>query len=361
MPKVSVIIPVYNVEQYLRECLDSVVNQTLKDIEIICINDGSTDNSLNILKEYATQDSRIKIIDKQNSGYGHSMNVGIDNARGEYIGIVEPDDYIKLNMYKTLYSKAKELDLDFIKADFYRFIGDYPNRYFAYHKLDSKEIYYNKLISTRDDINTFYLIMNTWSGIYKTEFLKKHHIRHNETPGASFQDNGFWFQTFMNGSRVYFINQPFYLNRRDNPNSSVKDKNKIYCMCKEYDFIRQIIDTQPELKKFIPIYQYKRYCNYLFTLNRIDKKYKKEFIQKFSMDYKLALNNGEIDFELFSKQDINNLKLIINNPYKFYKKYMVECFIAKNIFSIKKDITHKFITILGIKLKLKRKKTLKNI
>ena len=77
MPKVSVIIPVYNVEKYLKECLDSVVNQTLKDIEIICINDGSTDNSLNILKQYATQDSRIKIIDKPNSGYGHSMNVSL--------------------------------------------------------------------------------------------------------------------------------------------------------------------------------------------------------------------------------------------------------------------------------------------
>ena len=115
MPKVSVIIPVYNVENYLRQCLDSVVNQTLSDIEIICVDDGSTDNSGKILDEYATKDSRIKVIHKENGGYGKAMNVGLDNAIGEYIGIVEPDDYIALDMYETLYNIAKEKDLDFSK------------------------------------------------------------------------------------------------------------------------------------------------------------------------------------------------------------------------------------------------------
>lgn len=109
MPKVSIIIPVYNVEKYLRECLDSVIQQTLQDIEIICVNDGSTDNSLQILKEYAQNDSRIKIIDKPNSGYGQTMNVGMQNATGEYIGIVEPDDYVELDMFETLYNTANSL------------------------------------------------------------------------------------------------------------------------------------------------------------------------------------------------------------------------------------------------------------
>ena len=91
--KVSIVIPVYNVEHYLVECLDSAMNQTLHDIEIICVNDGSKDSSLEILLEYAKRDSRIKIIDKENAGYGHTMNLGIDMARGEYIGIIESDDY----------------------------------------------------------------------------------------------------------------------------------------------------------------------------------------------------------------------------------------------------------------------------
>ena len=88
-PKVSILVPVYNVERFLPQCLDSLVAQTLEDIQIICINDGSTDGSLEILERYAAQDSRIEIIDKPNSGYGASMNCGLDAARGEYIGITE--------------------------------------------------------------------------------------------------------------------------------------------------------------------------------------------------------------------------------------------------------------------------------
>jgi len=118
-PRVSIIIPVFNVENYLKECLDSVVNQTLKDIEIICVNDGSTDGSLSILEEYKEKDERIKVISKLNGGYGHTMNVGMDAATGEYIGIVEPDDYIEPDMYEILYIEAVENDVDFIKADFY--------------------------------------------------------------------------------------------------------------------------------------------------------------------------------------------------------------------------------------------------
>ena len=105
MPKVSIIVPTYNVEQYLREAMDSIINQTLKDIEIICIDDGSTDNSGKILDEYASKDSRVKVIHKKNGGYGKAMNVGLDNATGEYVGIVEPDDYIEPDMYENFIIK----------------------------------------------------------------------------------------------------------------------------------------------------------------------------------------------------------------------------------------------------------------
>ena len=103
MAKISVIVPVYNAEKYLRQCLDSIVSQTLRDIEIICVNDGSTDASLSILEEYAAKDSRIVVISKPNAGYGHSMNMGLDKATGEYMGIVDADDYILPTMYETLY------------------------------------------------------------------------------------------------------------------------------------------------------------------------------------------------------------------------------------------------------------------
>ena len=162
MPKVSIIIPTYNVENYLRECMESVTRQTLKDIEIICINDGSTDGSLQILKEYANKDSRIVLVDKKNEGYGVGMNIGLDKATGEYIGIVEPDDFVPLNMYEDLYNAAKENDLDFVKADFYRFTRDSEN--------GNMELIYNHLDATGENYNQ---VINPFEKINRTEHKKR--------------------------------------------------------------------------------------------------------------------------------------------------------------------------------------------
>ena len=123
-PKVSVIIPVYNVEEYLRECLDSIINQTLKDLEIICINDGSTDNSLEILKEYASKDNRIKIIDKKNEGVAQARNKGIKSAKGGFVCFVDPDDiYPSNDILESLYTGAIEHNVNICGGEF----SDYNN------------------------------------------------------------------------------------------------------------------------------------------------------------------------------------------------------------------------------------------
>ena len=120
MPKVSIIVPVYNVGKYLSKCLDSLINQTLEDIEIICINDGSTDNSLDILKSYRTKDSRIKIIDKPNEGLSITRNLGIHSATGNYIGFIDSDDWIDLDFYEKLYSAITSNDVDIACATIIR-------------------------------------------------------------------------------------------------------------------------------------------------------------------------------------------------------------------------------------------------
>ena len=319
MIKVSIIVPVYNVSMYLKECLDSIINQTLKEIEIICVNDGSTDNSLEILKEYADKDSRIKVIDKQNTGYGNTMNVGIDCARGSYIGIVEPDDYVKPEMYKTLYEIAVHYDLDLIKADFYRFTGQGKNLHLEYNQLSSDKKYYGKVLNPEKNIEVFKFIMNTWSGIYKKDFLNKFHIRHNETPGASFQDNGFWFQTFCRASKIFFVNEPFYMNRRDNPGSSVHSRDKVYCASVEYQYIKQFLENNPELKDiYIYIYSLKKYHNFQFTLRRIGEEYRLEFLQHFSNEFSEAKKNGELDKKLFTPYEWKTLNRIIDDPKRYY-------------------------------------------
>ena len=119
-PKVSVIVPVYNVEKYLEKCLETLISQTLKDIEIICINDGSKDSSLNILKKYALNDERIKIIDKHNEGLSAARNDGLNAATGEYIGYVDSDDWVDLNFYEKLYNAAKKYNAEAACANIIR-------------------------------------------------------------------------------------------------------------------------------------------------------------------------------------------------------------------------------------------------
>ena len=109
MPKVSVIVPVYNTEKYLPQCLDSIINQTFTDFECICINDGSTDNSLSILEEYAKKDSRIRIISQKNAGLSNVKNVGIKNATGIYITFIDSDDFVSLDYIEKLFKCIDEI------------------------------------------------------------------------------------------------------------------------------------------------------------------------------------------------------------------------------------------------------------
>jgi len=114
MTKISVIIPVYNTEKYLKECLESIINQTLTDIEIICINDGSTDNSLDILNSYANSDKRIKVFSQKNQGQGTARNYGMKIATGDYIHFMDSDDILELNTFEDSYRICEEKNLDFI-------------------------------------------------------------------------------------------------------------------------------------------------------------------------------------------------------------------------------------------------------
>lgn len=304
MPKVSVIVPVYNVEPYLRECMESIVRQTLRDIEIICVNDGSTDGSLAILKEYAGKDDRIILIDKENGGYGLAMNTGLDRATGEYIGIVEPDDYVALTMYEDLYETAAANDLDLVKADFYKFYTSDERIILRYTHLCRDPEDYGTVFKPTERMKSFLYVMNTWSGIYRLSFLREKGIRHNETPGAAFQDNGFWFQTFMYAERAMILDKPYYRVRRDNPNSSIRNPSKVYAMNIEYDHIRKLIERDPEMwEKMKGMYWHKRYHNYDGTLKRIDPSFVNEYRKTIAKELQEGFAKGEFTEEEFSREE----------------------------------------------------------
>jgi len=169
--KVTVIIPVYNTEKYLRQCLDSVVNQTLKEIEIICVNDGSTDNSLKILEEYAKNDERIIIVTQENQGQACARNIGIHEAKGEYISFIDSDDWIDLNFYKTLYTAARKQNADLARTSYKHWYSENIQvEDYTLGKIIKKRIEEKKDL----DINDHSVVV--WNAIYKTEWLRENKI-----------------------------------------------------------------------------------------------------------------------------------------------------------------------------------------
>ena len=318
MPKVSVIVPVYNVEKYLRECLESLVNQTLNDIEIICINDGSKDSSPKILDEYAQKDNRIKLIHKKNTGYGASMNLGLDTAKGEYIGIVESDDLTKNTMFENLYKLAKENSADVVKSDFYYFFSK-ANIVRQAGKINKK--YEGKVLNIKDIPAIIKMQPSIWSAIYKKSFLIENNIRFLETSGASYQDTSFAFKTLISAKRLIFTTKAYLYYRQDNENSSVKSKKKIYSICDEWQEITKFLNERPELKEFVNQIKLSTQFNaYKANAMRIDESFRDEFIECYRKTFKEFYENGEIKKQFYSRiGQKKELKLLLNDE-KGYRK-----------------------------------------
>lgn len=318
-PKVSIIVPIYNVENYLAECLQSCRKQTLKDIEIICVDDGSTDKSLNIIKKFARKDKRIKCISKKNSGYGNTMNVGMAKATGEYIGIVESDDYVSKDMFEILYNKAKEFSLDIVKSDYVTFSTSEGRKRECYEATCPEGQYYDRIIDPKRLKKVFTFQMNTWTGIYNTKFLRDNNIRHNETPGAAYQDNGFWFQTIALAKRIMFVRKAFYHYRQDNPNSSINSKSKVFCMNEEYDFIYNFLNTHEDIKNnFKEEYFRKKFFNYMHTYDRIADEYKLAFLKRVSEEFGKSIETKELDFKKLNDEWISTMCLRIVDNYRMF-------------------------------------------
>lgn len=317
MAKISVVVPVYNVEKYLKECIDSIINQTLEDIEIICVNDGSTDSSLDILNDYAKKDSRIIVINKSNSGYGHTMNMGLNAATGEYIGIIESDDFADKNMFEDLYKLAKEYDADIVKGDWYNY---WSKNKFARKNNRISSAKALKLTNSKQDKSLLRINPSVWSAIYKKKFLNKYNIRFLETPGASYQDLAFSFKVFALAEKLILTDKAYLYYRQDNMNSSVKSKTKVYCVCDEYEEIDRFLEEYPDLKfEFKVQEEINRYNGYVSSVLRIDDSVKPEFVKVFSDHFKEEYNTGLLGNEFFKKINKNEFMTLINNPEKYIK------------------------------------------
>ena len=217
MAKISVIIPIYNVEQYLPRCLDSVINQTLRDIEIICINDCSTDGSGAVLKDYASKDKRIKLIDLEvNKGVSATRNTGIDNSTGEYLSFIDSDDSIDIDFYEKLYNKAVESDADIVKGEVK--IIDYDGNI-------GKDILHTQI---KNNHSKLYFIYYWVSAIYRRDLIIKNNIKQKINRPLG-EDILFLNQAVLKSNKVELVDQTFYnyYKRENSAYSSVLSKEKI--------------------------------------------------------------------------------------------------------------------------------------
>lgn len=322
MAEISILMPVYNVEKYLEACIDSVLAQTFTDFEVICIDDGSTDKSGIILDDYALKDSRIKVIHKENTGYGKTMNMALGKAKGKYIGIVESDDTIETDMFQNLYNAAAKYDLDLVKADFYAVWdnedGTIRKQYF---NLTDDLTMYNRVLNPNIELDSYLLKKFTWNALYKKDLLIKNNIKYNETPGASFQDNGFWFQTFYWAKRVMFLDRAVYNYRQDNMLSSVHDRQKVYAMKNEFDYIRNFMIKHSDTpKRLYPICFHLRMLAYIGTLQRIDLSLKREFAEIIAKERVFYEKQKEAFYERMTEEWI----FIIKNPIDYVEDVLIQ-------------------------------------
>lgn len=304
MIKISIVVPLHNSEKYLRECMDSILKQSLKDIEIICI-DSSTDDTIKIMKQYMKADARIQMIHDENSSYGHKLNVGIRSAKGKYIGIVESDDFIAVDMMEKLYKVAEEFQPDIVKANFEGFIDCFNIRKFC--KMSRvKEDAYNTVINLEHMPEMrFYIGYNIWAGIYRTEFLKKNKICFHESEGASFQDVGFSNLTAIFAENLYLLEDCLYKYRMDNEGSSVKADNKYKCISEEYQWLKQQMEERDCMtdknKIFFGI---KKLESYFWNYIRLSGDYRKLFIDYISNEELDDFDERKSDFTVSNKEMI---------------------------------------------------------
>ena len=278
-PKVSVIIPVYQVERYLAESLQSVQNQSLREIEILFVDDGSSDGCVDMLDEAAAGDSRIHVFHNENHGYGYSVNYGFRHARGEYLAIFEPDDVMPLHALEQLYTLAVRHGVDLVKGDYCELrIGPAGERLLVPARLHPNESLYGRVFNALERPEALVSQICVWGSLFRRDLIERYKIRLSETPGASFQDVSLFFPLLLRSRTTFYTHQITYLYRNDNPAASTKSRGKLYFAEQEYiralDYLKGVSDDE----RLRAALWCARWRGALGTLSRVDPALYHEFL-----------------------------------------------------------------------------------
>lgn len=351
-PSVSIIVPVYNVEKYLARCLDSLINQSFKDIEIIAVNDGSTDNSLNILSNYAKKDSRINIINKKNEGLSVARNTGMEACNSDYIMFVDSDDWVDKSMIQKMYNETKEgADIvictytrAFESRSIPRIINDMP-KLKTYYKQEFRSEIYRRLVGPIENElrNPQYLdcLSTAWAKLYKTSLIKENGIKFLDTSIVSTEDTPFNIELFNHVEKCVFMNEPLYYYWKGNESSiTFKYRKNLKDKCDNlHNYIEKIIQNNKMDQSFYKALENRRCLSILgiglnecVKTNKISTRDKIHNIKSMLDDEQMKSSFRQLELKYFSihwrmfyilsKYRLSTLVYLMLKSINFLKKYV---------------------------------------
>lgn len=326
--KVSVIVPVYNVKKYLAKCLDSIIAQTLKDIEIICVNDGSTDGSDKVLEEYKKKDARIQVVNRKNGGLSAARNTGMPYAKGKYIGFVDSDDYIEPTMYELMYYNAEHFQSQLVICaahkiddttgivfddDPYYTLGYFPK------ELDNRAFTH---VDTKDLLQD--LCVMAWNKLYLRSFLEEKNAKFPD--GYIFEDGPFFTDIYFDMDRVTIVRDFLYYYRVNRANSIVckgdKDFTDIFYV------VNKMLNNLRKTPYFDEVKAYflrKKFKDMRYRYQVIQGRYKKMYYDQWR-EFWLNIDKETLEDEKFKEKypyTYRNIKLVRDNDYFHYRKEFV--------------------------------------
>ena len=337
-PKVSVIVPVYKVDKYLTQCLDSIVNQTLKDIEIIVIDEGDKDRCREIIDFFVSKDSRIIAPHKKNGGYGASCNYGFEIAKGEYIIIVESDDWIDSYMCEEMYAYAKRLDADVVKSPYLEYFSDGIKRDCRYRKYMADVTPQDMCFSMKEFGEMLEIHASLWSGIYKTDYIRKNEIQFIKAKGGAYVDVGFRIDTLIHSNKIAWLDKPYY-NYRVDAVGSTTNNFKLSPMIQRWrEAHEKFVLIQDDYDKYYG--RHLVYDEFLNTIGWIDKmNISLKQVREMSRNFDFVKESVVFDSKILSKN--NKWKII------FFKKHpALYWFLFSNIKKMRK-IRNSFFMLLN--------------
>ena len=342
MVKVSVIMPVYNASDYLEDSINGILNQSLKDLELICVDDGSKDNSLEILNDFAAKDSRVKVYHQENRGGGAARNVALSYATGEYLYCMDADDELDLNALKELYKIATKKDLDFImfRATNYD-VDTGVSQKIRYFRMDAvAEKVGESVFSYRDLGDLIFETSSTpWCKFYNLDFVKRTGAQFAE--GLIFHDNIFWWDILLNGERIYFYKKYLYTRKNHSKSSTGAgdrryiDSIKISDMIWEIFFRHNLFDeykTGMGIRKFEKVYHW---------YPEIQPELREMYFQAMKEDYeRIAADKEFYDYiidDLTPKSKAIFLNTLASENHKQFDKKMENILLKEEIEELKEE------------------------